>query len=67
MRKLPPYEGSIEDGRVKLPPDAGIPDRIRMRVVVRNHEAISVASIVNPHLANREKAKDFEKSIIQVA
>lgn len=66
MRKLATYEGIIENGRVKLPPDAGIPDKTRVYVVVPDQEVISMPFVVSPHLANREKAKDFEKRIIEV-
>jgi hypothetical protein len=65
MRKLATYEDIIENGRVKLPPDAGIPDKTRVYIVVPDSEAISVPYIASPHLANREQAKDFEKRIIE--
>jgi len=65
MKRLATYEGIIENGRVKLPPDAGIPDRTRVYIVVPDGEAISVPYIASPHLANREQAKDFEKRIIE--
>ena len=38
MRKLATYEGIIENGRVKSPPDAGIPDKTRVYVVVPDQE-----------------------------
>jgi hypothetical protein len=65
MRKLATYEGIIENGHVRLPPDAGIPDKTRVYVVVPNSETISVPYIASPHLANPEQAKDFEKRIIE--
>jgi hypothetical protein len=67
MKKLPTYEGAFEDGRVNLQPDAENPDRILVNVIVPTREAISVPFVVSPHLTHREKAKDFEKTIIDVA
>jgi mRNA interferase RelE/StbE len=66
MRKLATDEGIIENGGIELPPDAEILNRTRVDVVVADSEAALVPCVASPHLADREKAKDFEKSIIEV-
>jgi hypothetical protein len=65
MRKLVTYEGIIEDGRVKLPPDVGLPERTRVFVLVPDSEAVSIPLVASPHLANPDQAKDFEKQMIE--
>jgi hypothetical protein len=65
MRKLATYEGIIENGRVRLPPDAGIPEKTRVYVLVPDIENISAPRVASPHLANPEQVKDFEKLIIE--
>jgi hypothetical protein len=65
MRKPATYEGIIEDGRVKLSPDVGIPDKTRVYVVVPDSETISAPYVASPHLADPERARDFEKRIVE--
>ena len=64
MRKLATYEGIIEDGRVRLPSDAGIPEKTRVYVLVPEAEMLSVAS---PHLADPQQARDFQMEVIEDA
>jgi hypothetical protein len=65
MRKLATYEGIIENGRVKLPSNVGIPENTRVYVLVPDTENLSAPSVASPHLGNREQVKDFEKRIIE--
>ncbi len=64
MRKLATYEGIIEDGRVRLPSDDGIPEKARVYVLVSEAETLSVAS---PHLADPQQARDFQMEVIEDA
>ncbi len=64
MRKLTAYEGVVENGRVKLPPNADIPDGTRVWVVVPAAETHPLPRVATPHLANPDQAKDFEKEIV---
>lgn len=65
MRKLATYEGIIENGRVRLPSNVGIPEKTRVYVLVPDSENLSAPCVASPHLANREQVNDFEKRIIE--
>jgi hypothetical protein len=65
MRKLATYEGIIENGRVKLPSNVGIPEQTRVYVLVPGNENLSTPYVASPQLSNREQLKDFEKRIIE--
>jgi hypothetical protein len=65
MRKLATYEGIIENGRVTLPPDAEIPDKTRVYVLVPDVETQPTLYVASPRLVHPEQAKDFEKQIIE--
>lgn len=54
----------MENGRVKLPPEAAVPDRTRVYVIVPDVEAVPALFVPSPHLANPEQIKDFEKRIV---
>lgn len=65
MRKLATYEGVIENGQVRLPPNAEIPEKTRVYVLVPDSETLPGTHVASPHLANPEQVKDFEKRIIE--
>jgi len=65
MRKLSKYEGVVENGQVKLPPEARIPERTRVYIVVPTGDAGLIPKIASPRLIHPEQAKDFEKQIIE--
>lgn len=65
MRKLATYEGIVENGKVKLPADAGIPEKTRVFVLIPTIEIQSGSNIASPRLVNPEQAKDFEKQIVE--
>ena len=62
MSKLSTYEGVVEHGHVKLPPDADIPDNTHVYVLVPNRD--NSYKIMSPRLADRSMAKDFVKEVI---
>ena len=64
MRKLATYEGVVENGRVRLPPDADILEGTPVYVLVPNAETHPLPRIATPHLADPDQAKDFEKQIV---
>ena len=67
MRKLTTYEGVVENGHVTLPPDAEIPEKTRVYVLVPDAEAQRTYKVMSPRLAHPEQAKDFELQVIEDA
>jgi len=67
MRKLATYQGIIENGRVRLPSDAGIPETTLAPVLVADAGRDSVRYIASPHLADPQQARDFELQVIDDA
>jgi len=64
MSKLATYEGVVENGHVTLPPDADIPERTRVYVLVPDPDRDRTYKILSPRLVNPEQAKDFEMEVI---
>jgi hypothetical protein len=64
MGKLATYEGVVENGQVTLPPDADIPDKTRVYVLVPNPEVDRTYKIMSPRFADPEQAKDFKLEVI---
>ena len=65
MRKLSTYEGVVENGQVKLPPEARIPETTRVYIVVPTGDSGRIPKIASPRLVHPEQAKDFENQIIE--
>jgi len=65
MRKLTTYEGVVENGHVKLPPDVNIPDKTRVYVLVPDAAVQRTFNVMSPRFANPEQAKDFVKVVIE--
>jgi hypothetical protein len=64
--KVTTYEATVENGQVRLPEDAHIPDHTRVYVVVPSAEPIGRVRIASPHLAHPEDAADFVKQVEEV-
>jgi hypothetical protein len=64
MRKLATYEGVVENGYVRLPPNVEIPDETRVYILVPNIDTHRTLQILSPRLVDRGQAKDFVKEII---
>jgi hypothetical protein len=65
MRKLATYEGVVENGHVTLPPNADIPEKTRVYVLVPDAESQRTPRIASPRLVHPEQAKDFEMQVIE--
>ncbi len=65
MRKLATYEGVVENGHVTLPPNADIPEKTRVYVLVPDPGMQKPLYIASPRLVHPEQAKDFEKQVIE--
>jgi hypothetical protein len=59
MSKVATYEGVVENGHVTLPPEAEIPDKTRVYVLVPNPD--NTYKVLSPRLATPEQARDFLK------
>jgi hypothetical protein len=59
------FEGVVENGKIRLPPEASLPERAKVYVIVPDPGAIPAAYLGSPHLAHPEQAKDFEKQILE--
>ena len=64
MRKLTTYEGVVENGHVTLPPDAEIPEKTRVYVLVPDSNTKRTFRIPGARLAHPEEAKDFVKEVV---
>jgi len=64
MRKLATYEGIVENGHVTLPPNADIPEKTRVYVLVPDGDQQAIPRIASPRLVDPEQAKDFELEVI---
>jgi hypothetical protein len=65
MRKLATYEGVVENGPVTLPPNADIPEKTRVYVLVPDADAKRIPRVSSPRLVHPEQAKDFVKEVIE--
>jgi hypothetical protein len=62
--KVATYEGVVENGCVQLPPDANVPEKSVVYVIVPGAELQRVVHIRSPRLVNPEQAKDFVKEVL---
>lgn len=65
MRKIATYEGVIENGHVTLPPEAEIPEKTRVYVLVPDPDSRRTYKVMSPRLAHPEQAKDFELQVLE--
>ena len=65
MRKLATFEGVVENGQVRLPPNTSIPEKTRVYVLVPDAETRTTLYIASPRLVHPEQAKDFEMEVIE--
>lgn len=65
MGKIATYEGIIENGRVKLPESAHIPDKTKVYVLVPEGQTSHTPYVGSPRLIDPEKGRDFQKQVIE--
>lgn len=53
------FEGIVEQGQIKLPPNIHWPDKARVQVVLADARQRTPTRIFSPRLAHPEQAKDF--------
>jgi len=63
------YECVVENGCIRLPADAMLPEKVKVYVVVPGISEIRtprVSHIYSPRLAHHEHAKDLVKEVLDV-
>ena len=63
--KVVTYEATVENGQVKLPESAHLPEHTRVFVVVPGVEDVALPHIRSPRLAHPGQASDFVKEVIE--
>ena len=58
------FEGIVENGQVKLPDNARVPERTKVYVVILGVGQPGATRLMSPRLAHPEQAKDFEITVI---
>ncbi len=61
------FEGTVENGQIRLPANVHLPERARVYVVIPGQEVSSPAYVGSPRLANPAQAIEFQKEVIQEA
>ena len=59
------FEGIVENGQIRLPPDICLPEKAKVYVVIPNGDLPPPAFLASPRLAHPEEAIDFKKEVIQ--
>lgn len=60
------FEGVVDNGQIKLPPNVQLPDNAKVFIVVPDVPPKPVAHIFSPRLANPAQAKDFVMEVSEV-
>lgn len=63
--KVTTFEGIVENGQVRLPPDVRLPEKTKVYIVIPDLETGGAAYVGSPRLAHPEQAMDFEKEVVQ--
>jgi hypothetical protein len=61
------FEGVVDAGQIKLPPNVQLPDKAKVFVVVPDASPPTPARIFSPRLANPAQAKDFVLEVVEVS
>lgn len=61
---LATFEGTIENGQIRLHGDVKLPEHARVYVVVLELEAARAPRIYSPRLVHPEHAGDFTKEVL---
>jgi hypothetical protein len=65
--KVSTYEGTVENGQIKLSEAVRLPEHAKVYVVVPDVEEGSVLHFRSPRLTQPERAADFAKEVIKEA
>ena len=59
------FEGVVNNGQIKLPPNVQLPDNAKVFIVVPDAAPKPIAHIFSPRLANPAQAKDFVMEVTE--
>jgi hypothetical protein len=59
------FEGTVENGRIRLEPGVRLPENTKVYVLVPNLPVTPTAHIRSPRLAHPEQAADFAMEVIE--
>jgi hypothetical protein len=65
MASVRTFEGSVENGQIRLRENVPLPDKTRVYVVVPEMADDQPARIRSPRLAHPEQAGDFAKEVLE--
>jgi hypothetical protein len=63
--KIATYEGTVENGQIKLSDVVELPEHARVYVVVPDSIEANSYHVGSPRLAHPEHAGDFDKEVIE--
>lgn len=66
MTSVKTFEGSVENGLIRLRGNVALPDKTRVYVVVPEIADDQPARIRSPRLVHPEQAADFAKEVLEV-
>jgi hypothetical protein len=59
------FEGTIENGQIRLPANVHLPERAKVYVVIPDIKVPPSAYIGSPRLVHPEQAIDFNKAVVE--
>jgi hypothetical protein len=58
-------EGVVEQGRIRLPADVRLPEKMRVYVIVPDVQSEPVRNIVSPRLVHPEQIGEFKMQVTE--
>jgi hypothetical protein len=63
--KVTTYEGTVENGQIKLSEAVQLPERAKVYVVITGVEEATKVHVGSPRLAQPARAVDFVKEVVE--
>jgi hypothetical protein len=65
IMKVTTFQGVVENGQIRLPVDAILPENATVYVVIPDPGQPGIPRVVSPRLAHPEQASDFQMELIE--
>jgi len=65
MASLRTFEGTVENGQIRLPDNVMLPEKAKVYVIVPEMLPEQAARLWSPRLAHPGEAKDFSKVVVE--